>query len=136
MPATQISRMANDMNKDYSTIPGTPTVIGTPGTPERTSMEITQTQDYFALPLAPPLLDHKRNSSILSLSTIVGEKKDFNLQKVDPDFTDSRGEYFKSFEKSLEKWVLSFPLMLLPYTDILQGSVEATPKIHFALNCS
>jgi alpha-1,3-glucan synthase len=34
---------------------------------------------------------------------VVGDKKDFKLQKVDPFFTDSTGEYYKEFEKRLEK---------------------------------
>lgn len=42
------------------------------------------------------------NSSMLSLDSVVGDKKDFNLQKVDPFFTDSTGEYYDSFAKRLE----------------------------------
>lgn len=42
-------------------------------------------------------------ASALSIASIVGLKTDFELQKVDPDFTDSRGEYYNAFEKSLEK---------------------------------
>ena len=41
------------------------------------------------------------NSSMLSFDSVVGEKKDFKLQKVDPFFTDSTGEYFKAFEQKL-----------------------------------
>ncbi|QDS69285.1 hypothetical protein FKW77_002461 [Venturia effusa] len=40
-------------------------------------------------------------SSLLSLNLVVGEKKDFNLQKVDPFFTDSNLEYFHAFESKL-----------------------------------
>ncbi|OBT77961.1 hypothetical protein VF21_04366 [Pseudogymnoascus sp. 05NY08] len=42
-----------------------------------------------------------RPVSMLSLNTVVGDKKDFLLQKVDPDFTDSKGEYYKAFEGKL-----------------------------------
>ncbi|KAH0846408.1 hypothetical protein AYO21_07155 [Fonsecaea monophora] len=41
-------------------------------------------------------------NSLLSMNTIVGEKTDFQLQKVDPFFTDSNGEFAKAFEKKLE----------------------------------
>lgn len=40
--------------------------------------------------------------SVLSLQAIVGEQTNFNLQKVDPFFTDPAGEYFNNFERSLE----------------------------------
>jgi alpha-1,3-glucan synthase len=39
----------------------------------------------------------------VSLDSIIGEKKDFNLQKVDPNFTDSNEEYYHTFEKKLPK---------------------------------
>lgn len=42
-------------------------------------------------------------SSTLDLETILDGGKKFELQKIDPDFTDDRGEYFKAFEKSLDK---------------------------------
>jgi alpha-1,3-glucan synthase len=42
------------------------------------------------------------NSSLLSLDSIVQGKKDFQLQQVDPFFTDSSGEFYKTFEKLLE----------------------------------
>ena len=59
--------------------------------------------------LLPPMAafarggDEKRmsNGSMLSLDSVVGDKKDFKLQKVDPFFTDSTGEYFKAFERQL-----------------------------------
>jgi alpha-1,3-glucan synthase len=56
--------------------------------------------------LAPPTpFDMQRNtsrSSILSIDSITKEKKDFQLQKVDPFFTDSNGEFYQAFEKRLE----------------------------------
>lgn len=39
---------------------------------------------------------------MLSVNSIVGEKTDFKLQKVDPFFTDSNGEFARTFEKKLE----------------------------------
>ena len=57
--------------------------------------------------LLPPMASFAKNenrmssSSMLSLDSVVGEKKDFKLQKVDPFFTDSTGEYFKAFEQKL-----------------------------------
>ena len=41
-------------------------------------------------------------SSVLSVDSIIGAKKDFNLQKVDPFFTDSNGEYYRLFESRLQ----------------------------------
>ncbi|KAF2465803.1 uncharacterized protein BDR25DRAFT_378495 [Lindgomyces ingoldianus] len=40
-------------------------------------------------------------SSLLEIDVIVGDKTDFNLQKVDPFFTDSNGEFYGIFEKKL-----------------------------------
>ncbi|KAK0612409.1 putative cell wall alpha-1, 3-glucan synthase [Bombardia bombarda] len=44
-----------------------------------------------------------RNSSRLSVIDVVGDRNDFKLQKVDPFFTDSTGEYYKDFEQKLSK---------------------------------
>jgi alpha-1,3-glucan synthase len=57
--------------------------------------------------LQPPrALEHNpRNSmtpSMLSTTSVVGEKNDFYLQKVDPFFTDSNGEFYNAFKKKLE----------------------------------
>jgi alpha-1,3-glucan synthase len=46
--------------------------------------------------------DFHKSRSVLNLQTIVGEQTDFNLQKVDPFFTDPTGEYFNNFESSLD----------------------------------
>ncbi|KAK3331221.1 putative cell wall alpha-1, 3-glucan synthase [Apodospora peruviana] len=45
--------------------------------------------------------NRQRNSSRLSVIDVVGERHDFKLQKVDPFFTDSTGEYYKDFEQKL-----------------------------------
>ncbi|PGH35944.1 alpha-1,3-glucan synthase [[Emmonsia] crescens] len=42
------------------------------------------------------------SASVLSLGSVVGGKKDFKLQKVDPFFNDSNGEFYRAFEKKLE----------------------------------
>ncbi|KAJ9131638.1 Cell wall alpha-1,3-glucan synthase mok13 [Pleurostoma richardsiae] len=42
-----------------------------------------------------------RNSSRLSVIDVVGDRTDYKLQKVDPFFTDSTGEYYKTFESRL-----------------------------------
>ncbi len=53
--------------------------------------------------LAPAPLNASRNNlSTLSLDTVVGARKDFMLQKVDPFFTDSTGEFYQAFEKKLD----------------------------------
>ncbi|KAE8377625.1 hypothetical protein BDV26DRAFT_304829 [Aspergillus bertholletiae] len=43
------------------------------------------------------------SASVLSVDSVVGEKKDYKLQKVDPFFTDGTGEYYRVFDKKLEK---------------------------------
>ncbi|KAJ9654948.1 hypothetical protein H2201_008910, partial [Coniosporium apollinis] len=53
--------------------------------------------------LNPPLsADHGKTMSSLSLAGVVGEKHDYNLQKVEPFFTDPNKEYYHQFEKKLE----------------------------------
>lgn len=42
------------------------------------------------------------NASVLSVDSVVGDKKNYKLQKVDPFFTDSNGEYYRAFEKKLD----------------------------------
>ena len=44
-----------------------------------------------------------RTPSMLSLETVVGDEKNYHLQKVDPSFTDAQGLYFKEFERRLSK---------------------------------
>ncbi|KKY23936.1 putative alpha-glucan synthase [Phaeomoniella chlamydospora] len=59
--------------------------------------------DSFLLPPRPISENQNRYSSAstLSLDTIVGERKDFKLQQVDPNFTDKTGVYFREFEEKL-----------------------------------
>lgn len=46
---------------------------------------------------------HKRHSSLLSLDEVTSGRRDYSLQKVDLDFTDSQGEYYKKFENLLQE---------------------------------
>ncbi|KAL9621193.1 MAG: hypothetical protein Q9160_004325 [Pyrenula sp. 1 TL-2023] len=67
----------------------------------------TPSADEGLLPPARPFAgDASQNrlssASVLSLDSVVGDKKDFNLQKVDPFFTDSTGEYYAAFDKKLD----------------------------------
>ena len=41
------------------------------------------------------------NSSRLSVPDVVGDRTDYNLQKVDPFFNDNTGEYYRQFERKL-----------------------------------
>ena len=44
----------------------------------------------------------RNNFSTLSLDSVVGARKDFLLQKVDPFFTGSLGEFYQAFEEKFE----------------------------------
>jgi alpha-1,3-glucan synthase len=70
--------------------PRSPSSVGSPG------------PDDELLP--PPVFGGPaaNRASTLSLSSVVGDKTDFKLQKVDPFFTDTQGEYYRAFEKSLQ----------------------------------
>lgn len=73
--------------------PGSPTTPATPGA------------DDSLLPPSRPFAEpgnRLSSASVLSLDSVVGDKKDFKLQKVDPFFTDSTGEFYRIFEKKLE----------------------------------
>lgn len=82
------------MPKQRSSPHDTPPIADTP-----------RSQSGFLVP--PPVLAEATNRlsaspSLLSMNSIVGEKTDFKLQKVDPFFTDSSGEFTRAFEKKLE----------------------------------
>jgi alpha-1,3-glucan synthase len=53
-------------------------------------------------PRERPLLRNRPRSSVLDLNDIKGGKTDFKLQKVDPTFNDTTGEYFNAFEAMLQ----------------------------------
>ncbi|PGH11011.1 hypothetical protein AJ79_05162 [Helicocarpus griseus UAMH5409] len=66
----------------------------------------TPTAEESLLPPSRPIADPDNrlsSVSVLSLGSIVGDKKDFKLQKVDPFFTDSTGEFYKAFDKRLDE---------------------------------
>ncbi|KAJ5158949.1 Glycosyl transferase family 1 [Penicillium coprophilum] len=68
---------------------------GSPGTPP--------SAESLLLPPQPFGQSNRFSSaSVLSLDSVVGNKTDFKLQKVDPFFTDSTGEYYKTFDKRLD----------------------------------
>ena len=58
------------------------------------------------LQLPSPVVEHNPRismaPSMLSVDSVVGEKNDFYLQKVDPFFTDSSGEFYQAFKKKLQ----------------------------------
>lgn len=67
--------------------------LASPGTPPAA--------DQLLLPPQPLNNNRFSNGSVLSLDSVVGNKKDFRLQKVDPFFTDGNGEYYHNFEQKL-----------------------------------
>ncbi|VBB80612.1 Putative Glycoside Hydrolase Family 13/Glycosyltransferase Family 5 [Podospora comata] len=50
----------------------------------------------------PAFGNANRNSSLLSLPDVVGDRQDFKLQQVDQFFNDTNGEYYAEFEDMLE----------------------------------
>lgn len=50
----------------------------------------------------PAFTQAHRNSSLLSLPDVVGDRHDLKLQKVDQFFNDTNGEYYAEFEQMLE----------------------------------
>jgi len=50
-----------------------------------------------------PYIKSKPVVSTVSLSSITDSSQGFELQKVDQDFTDSRGNYYNLFQKNLQK---------------------------------
>ncbi|KAJ5569634.1 uncharacterized protein N7459_009064 [Penicillium hispanicum] len=77
--------------------------IGTPSS--STAPSTTGTEDTLLPPSRPWAEPGSRlsSTSVLSVDSVVGDKKDYKLQKVDPFFTDSNGEYYRAFEKKLEE---------------------------------
>ncbi|KAJ5666828.1 hypothetical protein N7462_011237 [Penicillium macrosclerotiorum] len=77
--------------------------VGTPSSSAAPST--TGTEDTLLPPSRPWAEPGSRlsSASVLSVDSVVGDKKDYKLQKVDPFFTDSNGEYYRIFEKKLEE---------------------------------
>jgi len=46
---------------------------------------------------------HSRHVSMLSFDAVVGQRKDYKLQNVDPFFTDAKHEYQQLFEHNIDK---------------------------------
>lgn len=59
-------------------------------------------QNQLTVPKPFYMQPESAHSSVLSIDSVTKEKKDFKLQKVDPSFTDSNGEFYNTFEKRLE----------------------------------
>ncbi|CEL08688.1 Putative Alpha-1,3-glucan synthase Ags1 [Aspergillus calidoustus] len=89
-------------SQDSLRLPMTPGAMHSPTTPGSPF-----TGDRSLLPPPKPFAEANHNryssASALSLNSVVSGKTDFKLQKVDPFFTDSNGEYYKNFEQKLEK---------------------------------
>ncbi|KAJ5929772.1 hypothetical protein N7454_006722 [Penicillium verhagenii] len=82
---SEIDPIAEESSDDSNEDPGTPPAA-----------------DQLLLPPRPLQDSHRLSSaSVLSLDSVVGNKKDFKLQKVDPFFTDGNGEYYHTFEQKL-----------------------------------
>ncbi|KZF22864.1 glycosyltransferase family 5 protein [Xylona heveae TC161] len=89
-PASFSSR---DSAAQYSpSVPQSPYVPFSPAGSMPTSPRM---EDYFLSP-------YSRADANLSLASVVGEKKDYTLQKVEPFFTDPTGLYYKTFDKMLD----------------------------------
>jgi alpha-1,3-glucan synthase len=56
----------------------------------------------FLAPVRPSALSSTR-SSVVNLGEIVGQRKDFALQQVDPFFTDSDEEFYNKFARMLDE---------------------------------
>lgn len=56
----------------------------------------------FLMPARPPFAQSSSSrSSVVNLGEIVGQRKDFALQQVDPFFTDSDEEFYNNFKRKL-----------------------------------
>ncbi|KAG9855552.1 alpha-1,3-glucan synthase, partial [Aureobasidium melanogenum] len=58
-------------------------------------------ETFLSDEVARPTLAHYRRTSTLSVHEVVGEKNDYNLQKVDQAFTDSKLDYYHIYEGML-----------------------------------
>lgn len=92
------------VTRDLTPTIRSPDNASTPPTPLSPSLAATA-NDALLPPNAAFSRNHIRSvsaSSMLSVNSVVGDKKDFKLQKVDPFFTDSTGEYYKAFDDKLK----------------------------------
>ncbi|UZJ55651.1 hypothetical protein CBS101457_004971 [Exobasidium rhododendri] len=51
----------------------------------------------------PIMQSYRSDVSLLATNTVLGDVKDYQLQQVDPFFTDSQGTYHAKFDKMLDK---------------------------------
>ena len=66
-------------------------------------IEITRkSEPLIPPPLIPLNRELNRSHRDLSMLAVVGERTDYHLQKVDPFFTDSTGEYYGAFKGRLK----------------------------------
>ena len=96
------SNQRDDNNNNLHGLNSSPQLhsgLSVPGTPG-----LSAPSDALLAPMSPFMQDerHMSQQSLLSLNSVVGDKKDFKLQKVDPFFTDSTGEYYKAFDEKLK----------------------------------
>ncbi|KAH0558454.1 hypothetical protein GP486_004889 [Trichoglossum hirsutum] len=77
-----------------------------PGHSDTDSVEAPNPIDSLMLPSPAFAKSNSKkrlsNASVLSLASIIGDKRDFKLQKVDPNFTDADEHFYKAFEQNLE----------------------------------
>ncbi|KAI9835518.1 MAG: hypothetical protein M1819_001969 [Sarea resinae] len=112
--ATQVTLVSPPPDRQFlsptpAVAPGTPPSLGLPSpglSPVNSSPSTPQADTGLLQPqLRPPLpgAGLPRTVSVLSLDSVVGERTDFALQKVDPFFTDSKGMYIREFERKLDQ---------------------------------
>ena len=86
--------MPSPRTQNPASIPSTPG-LSMPNTPKEHHRLISTSTPPTAFPFA-------FSDTNLSLETVLGGKKDFNLQNVEPFFTDPTGLYYDTFDKKLE----------------------------------
>jgi len=79
--------------------------LRTLGSPPESDMEITPVDGRLVPPSRARVgSTETSNSSTLSLASIVGERKDYCLQRVNANFTDADGSASKAFQHGGEVW--------------------------------
>jgi len=81
-----------------------PDGLRTPGSSSESDMEITPVGGLLAPPPRAYIgSTESANSSTLSLASVVGERKDYCLQRVNANFTDADGSASKAFGQELAR---------------------------------
>ncbi|KAH2916900.1 hypothetical protein KXV64_009499 [Aspergillus fumigatus] len=95
----------NSVTPPYHSMPGSPYLVSRASSPvPRTPSDMPQYPFQFALNSGEGMsFAHSRNVSVLSLPSVMGDHNQqvFELQKVDPTFTDSMGHFTRRFEQLL-----------------------------------